>query len=417
MRLTNRTLGSGFEALFYGSLISNTGDGIRLAAFPLLAADLTSSPLLVSAVAAAQFLPWVTFAPVGGALVDRSDRRRMILVTQAWRGLVMAAIGLLVLTDLVAIWHLYVVAFAITVGEILVDPAIVALVPTVVEDEHLDSANGRIAGVEILTNDFAGGPVGATVFGFAPWLPFMIDGASYLGSLLPFSRLPGQADAVESAVRRYGPAPSVLAESKQGFLWLRRHPVLGPFTAAQVLYYFGFASGFSLLVLLVTVEVGASAMAFGAILGVGAAGAFVGSLAAGRMVGAIGRRATLSGAVFAQGLTLAAMALADTAPQLAVVWFLNGLPAGVQRPVARSMQQRLTPNDLLGRVNVSARVFTRGIIIVGAIAGGALATVAGVRSSFVAGGAIELLAATMMWLVLGGRSDVGHEDDWQRRIP
>ena len=68
---SGRPLGAGFRALFAGSLISNTGDGIRLAALPLLAAELTSSPVLIGAVTAAQYLPWVTVAPVGGALVDR----------------------------------------------------------------------------------------------------------------------------------------------------------------------------------------------------------------------------------------------------------------------------------------------------------------------------------------------------------
>ncbi len=80
-----------------GSMISNTGDGLRLAALPLLAAELTSSPLLVAAVTSAQFLPWITFGPFGGALVDRWDRLRTIVATQAWRGVVMAGFGVLVL--------------------------------------------------------------------------------------------------------------------------------------------------------------------------------------------------------------------------------------------------------------------------------------------------------------------------------
>jgi len=67
VRTAEGSLGSGFRALFLGSLISNTGDGIRLAALPLLAAELASSPVLVSAVTAAQFLPWVSVAPLAGA--------------------------------------------------------------------------------------------------------------------------------------------------------------------------------------------------------------------------------------------------------------------------------------------------------------------------------------------------------------
>lgn len=139
--------------------MSNVGDGIRLAAIPLLAAELTSSPVLVSAVTAAQYLPWLSVAPLGGALVDRHDRRRLILMTQAARGAVMIALADLVLADIVAIWHLCVVVFVITAGEIVVDPAVVALVPQIVPEEHLDTANGRISSVEIVTNDFAADPL------------------------------------------------------------------------------------------------------------------------------------------------------------------------------------------------------------------------------------------------------------------
>ncbi len=396
MTTSNRSLGSGFRALFYGSLVTNTGDGIRLAALPLLASTLTSSPLFIATVTAAQYLPWLTFAPVGGVVVDRWDRRRIILVTQASRGLVAAALAILVLVDAVAIWQLCIVAFVITAGEILVDPAIVALVPTLVDDEHLETANGRIASAEIITNDFAGGPVGAAVFAWAPWIPFAVDALSYLSSTLPFSRLPPQ---VPEPSRPTNNTP-IRADARAGFDFLRGHPLLGPFTAAQVVYYFGVSSGLSLLVVLVDQELGESALTFGIVLAAGAIGAFGGSLTGSRVASTLGRRTTLTGSVILQGLALIAMAAADTGWQLAVVWFVAGIPTGVQRPVARSLQQRLTPNELLGRVNIAARVFTRGVIIIGALTSGALATAVGVRWAFVMGGATELVAALMMWRAL-----------------
>ncbi len=399
-RVRRRPLGPGFDALYLGTLITNTGDGIRLAALPLLAASLTSSPLLISTVTAAQYLPWATFAPIGGALVDRRDRRQTILITQAWRGLVMVVLAALVWMDLVAIWQLCVVAFLITAGEILVDPSIVAFVPTLVHDEDLDRANGRIASAEIVTNDFAGGPIGAVVFSLAPWLPFLIDAASYLGSLLPLRCLPPGRPSGHRARHPVPGPPSLRSEALEALGWLRRHPTLGPFTAAQVLYYFGASAGLSLLVVFVTIELDASDLTFGIVLAAGAAGAVAGALAGARAVRAVGTRAILSGAVLAQGATLAATATA-TAPLLVVaLWFLNGVGAGAQRPVARSMQQRLTPNHLLGRVNVTSRIFTRGIIIVGALGAGVVATATNVRVALVIGGTIEVAAGVVIALVL-----------------
>ena len=384
---TADSLGPGFRALFGGSLVSNVGDGVRLAALPLLASSLTRSPLLIAAVTAAQYLAWLTFGPFGGALVDRSDRRQIILITQLWRGLLMAGLGLLVWSGHAQVWHVCVVAFAITVGEILVDPATVALVPALVDGRELDRANGRIASVEIITNDFAGAPAGSVLFTFAPWLPFLIDACSYLGSLVPFSGLPRQRPDAGNAT---GSTPRLRADAAEGFRWLRRHRVLAPFTVSQVIYYFGFAAGFSLLVVLVTDELDGSASAFGLLLAIGAGGAFTGSLFGARASTRFGTRATLSGCVALQGLTLSAVATAQSLPVVAALWFLNGVPAGLQRPAARSMQQRLTPNHLLGRVNVTTRIFTRGIIVFGALAAGALATATNVRWAFAVGGAIEL---------------------------
>ena len=398
---SHRPFGSAFKALYYGSLISNTGDGIRLAALPLLAASLTSSPFLISTVTAAQYLPWATFAPIGGAIVDRRDRRQTILTTQLWRGLVMVVLAALVWTDLVAVWQLCVVAFLITAGEILVDPSIVATVSAVVDDDDLDRANGRIASAEIVTNDFAGGPLGAATFSLAPWLPFLLDAASYLGSLLPFRRLPPQRPRHDQPSDAPTQRRTRRAEALEGFAWLRHHPTLGPFTAAQVVYYLGVSAGLSLLVVLVTIELGAPDYAFGLVLATGAAGAVAGSLAGGRIAKAIGVRATLSGTVLIQGAALAALAIVRSPSLVGVLWFFSGFPAGVQRPVARAMQQRLTPNHLLGRVNVTARIFTRGIIIVGALTAGALATATSVRSALGVGGAVEIVAGILMWLVLG----------------
>ncbi len=394
MRVPGSRLGPDFNALFLGSLITNTGDGIRLAALPLLAAQLTTSPVLVSAVTAAQFLPWISVAPLGGALVDRHDRRRMILLTQAWRGAVMLALALLVAADVVALWHLCVVAFVITSGEILVDPSVVALVPQLVTDEQLDDANARITSAEIVTNDFAGAPIGATAFGFAPWLPFVIDAASYVGSLVPFRRLPRDRAQREESLA--APRSSLAAEAREGLQFLRRHPVLAPLTAATMVYYLGAATGYSLLVLLVLESAGGPAWSFGVVLACGAAGAFIGTLVSGRLVRRFGTRTTLTLATGLDGLGLAALAIFPSVPLLAVVWFVGSVPAGVRVPVARSLQQRLTPNHLLGRVNVTSRMFTRGVIVVGALGSGALATVIGLRTTFVVGGAVEVASAVLI---------------------
>ena len=391
-------LGSGFRALYRGTLVSNTGDGIRLAAVPLLAASLTTSPVLIGAVTAAQYLPWLTFAPLGGALVDRWDRRQIVLVNQAWRGLIALVLGVLVASGQAEIWHICIVAFAITAGEILVDPATVALVPTLVDDADLNRANSKISSAEIITNDFAGGPVGAALFSLAPWLPFLADGLSYLGSLVPFRRLPRTSTPARSAS---GPTTSVRQEAAEGFRWLRRHAVLGPLTLANVVYYFGLATSLALLVVLVQSGLGGSSAAFGIILAIGAIGAFLGTYLGGPLVDRIGVRWSLVATVTLQALTLLAASQAGSVAVLAALWFFNGLPAGAQRPISRTLQQRLTPNELLGRINVTSRIFTRGVIVAGALLAGTLADQQGIRAAFVVAAIVQLVAAVVTWWALG----------------
>jgi MFS family permease len=369
----------------------------------LLAAELTSSPVLVSAVTAAQYLPWLTVAPVGGVMVDRHDRRSVVLTTQAWRGAVMLALAVLVATDLVTMWQLCIVAFVITAGEILVDPSLVAYVPRLVDDDQLDTASGRIASVEIVTNDFAGGPVGAVAFAAATWLPFVLDGCSYLGSLVLFRRLPStraRVDTADGSIAR----PSVRADAAEGFRFLRRHAVLWPVTVATMVYFAGAATGMSLLVLLVRSAAGERPWAFGLVLACGAVGALLGTLVGAAVAARVGVRATLSVATLLEGAALASMAATSSVVVLSAVWFLGGVPAGARVPVARSLQQRLAPGHLLGRVNVTARMFTRGVIVTGALAAGSVAAWLGLRTTFVLAGLVEAVAAALMFRSLRGRT-------------
>ncbi len=87
---------------------------------------------------------------------------------------------------------------------------------------------------------------------------------------------------------------------------------------------------------------------------------------------------------------------------------------GVLVSVARGIQQRLSPNEMLGRVNVSARILTRGSMVVGALLGGALATMTSVRWSFVFAATIELSAAAAMWAILGRAAVDPNKEAWDR---
>src|SRR5258707_13854929 len=156
-----------------GSL-ADFGDGIRLAAFPLLAAQLTHSPVAVAAVTAVQGLPWLIGAGLG-IVADRSDRRRLMVAVDITRAVMIAALTLGVLAYAAGLGLVYAAAFATGAGAALRDTAAVTCVPRLVEGADLDQANGRVIAGKIVGNDLAGPAAGGGLFGPAALLPFAVN--------------------------------------------------------------------------------------------------------------------------------------------------------------------------------------------------------------------------------------------------
>ncbi len=384
-------MGTTFSALLTASFVTNLGDGIRLAALPLLATTLTSSPFLIASVTAAQFLPWMTFAPFGGVIVDRADRRRLIMVTQAGRALVMVLLVVAVLVDAAHIGLLLVVAYLITAGEILVDPSVVATIPTLVAPADLDRANSRLTTVEVTTNEFIGAPVGALTFGLAPWLPFLLDSLSYAGSIAPFSRVRPTRD-----LRAERPRRSVRDEMGDGVRWIVGHPFLRRLTIGVAVFHLGTAGALSVLILVVTDLLHAPRITFGIVLAASALGSTGASLVAARLTSRFSRRIVITVAATLSALTVAAVGGIQAEWQLIALWIVNGFSSGILVSIGRGFIQRHTPNDRLGRTAVASRMITRTSFVIGALLAGVVAATTSVRWSFVVAGGFHLLGTALL---------------------
>ena len=132
--LRTRALGPTSPKLWTASAVSNLGDGVTLVAGPLLAATLTRDPRLVAGLAVAQRLPWLLFSLVSGALVDRLDRRLLMVRVDAARCAAVGLLGVAVLADAVTLPLLYAVFFALGTAETLFDNASVSILPAVVPE-------------------------------------------------------------------------------------------------------------------------------------------------------------------------------------------------------------------------------------------------------------------------------------------
>ena len=125
-------LGRGFGPLWAANAVSNVGDGITLAAGPLLVASLTDDPALIAGAAFAQQLPWLLFSLISGAYVDRLDRRLLVVLVNLVRATVLGVLAVSVATGSSTVLLIYLAFFVLGTAETLADNATVTLLSTVV---------------------------------------------------------------------------------------------------------------------------------------------------------------------------------------------------------------------------------------------------------------------------------------------
>ena len=148
-------LGRDFRWLLASSWTSNIGDGIALAAAPLLIASMTSSPILVASGAILQFLPWLIFGLHAGAIADRLNRRMLVIAGNALRGVVILGVVIFLITGTANIAIVLVAAFIYGTAEVFVDTSAQTLLPMMVNSEDLGVGNTRLQAGYLVANQFA----------------------------------------------------------------------------------------------------------------------------------------------------------------------------------------------------------------------------------------------------------------------
>lgn len=137
----SRALSPAFTRHWTAVAVSNLGDGVTLAAGPLLVATLTTDPLAVSAALFAQQLPWLLFALTGGALADRLPRRTLVVAGNTVRAATIGGLALVIAAGTPALWQLYLVSFLFGTIETVADTAHSALIVDSVPADRLGRAN------------------------------------------------------------------------------------------------------------------------------------------------------------------------------------------------------------------------------------------------------------------------------------
>jgi len=396
-------LGRGFRWLLASSWASNLGDGIALAAGPLLVARQTDDPLLVASAVLLQQLPWLVFGLFAGALADRLDRRLVVVVVDLLRAAVLVVLALAVATDAVSIVVVLAALFLLGTAEVFADTASGTLLPMLIHRADLGLANARLQTGVLTLNQMAGPPVGAALFVAGAAVPFAATAVLVgLGAVL-VSRLvlPARPAAPD------GPH-STRADIAEGCRWVRRSPAVRTLVLTIFIFNITYGAAWSVLVLYARDRLGLGEIGFGLITTVLAVGGIVGTLS----YGWITRHVSLGG-IMRVGLvveTVTHLVLAvTTTPAVAFATFLVfGAHAFVWSATSTAVRQRLVPLDLQGRVGSVNGLGSYGGMVAGAAVGGVLAQRYGVTAPFLfafVGSAVFLVA------VWGQLSHIAHADE------
>lgn len=388
---------------FWGaSATSGLGDGIRIAAFPLLIYTITNDPIAIALVTAAQFLPWA-FGPIIGAMVDRQDRRHLMVGAQFLRALTVLGFAAVALSDGITPAVVYLTAFLLGMGEVVVDTAIQAAVPQLAQGQTLEAANSRLQSVDILANRVIGPPVGASLFAATAAMPFVVDGITFVLATVCILLIRTPLQEV-----RTDDTPFV-QDIRDGVRHLWNDEVLRSLLGAVLVVNVVVMAVTSVFVILVLDVMMLNVQAYGLFLSAGAAGGIIGGLTAPKLTAWIGRGRLPAILAVVSGVSVTAIGMSPTIPVVVVGAVMLNLGGAVFNVQIASLRQSLTPAPLLGRVSSSYRAIVNAGLPVGALLGGVLTRAAGVVTTFRVAGVVFGLVA--VWLAaIGSRiSEPGPE--------
>lgn len=388
------SLGHRYHRLFAASTVSNLGDGMFLIALPLVAADLTRDPTQIAAVTFALRLPWLLFALVAGALVDRSDRRRVMWIADVVRAVLVAGLALAVLTDQHSIVLLCVVGFALGIAETFFDNAAQTIMPSLIDDpDDLPKANGRLFSAETIANNFVGPPLGGLLVAVAASVPFWINAASFLAATALIASIPGSFRAARTTEGADAPRRSLRSEIAEGVRWLRGHRLLRTLALLLGLMNLWFTAAFSILVLFAQDILDLGDVGFG-VLGTSMAfGSVLAGVVTSRLERRFGPGPLLLAGAFGIALTQLAVGPLSNAWLVGLMLAASGFFAVLWNVVTVSLRQTIIPDELLGRVNSVYRFLGWGGMPIGALIGGVLADAYGLRAPFYVGGTVLVVAS------------------------
>ena len=382
-------LGVNYWKLWSASVVSNLGDGVSAIAYPWLASAVTRNPVHIAAVAVVTRLPWLLFSLPAGVVTDRVDRKRLVAWMDVFRFISTLGVALVVLTsqsglsapDEVAagtasvpenagllLTVVYIAALLLGTAEVFRDNAAQTLMPSIVDKEHLEMANGRLWGAEMVMGSFVGPPLAGILLAIAFSIPFFLDAGTFaVAAALVFAiggRFRPRKDGPEQVQTRFRD------QLKEGVAWLWGHRLFRPMAISLGVLNATSMMALATFVLFAQEVLGLDATRFGLLTTGVAAGGVLGSFLAHRITAALGQGSSLFASILVMAGSLVVSGLTSS---FWVFWAMGLVTAGasvVWNVITVSLRQTLIPDHLLGRVNSVYRFLGWGMMPLGSILGG-----------------------------------------------
>ena len=388
-----RRLGTDFRWLLSSSWTSNIGDGIALSAAPLLIASLTSSPMLVAAGAMMQFVPWVLFGLLAGSIADHHDRRRLVMIANGSRAIIVLALVVFLATGQISVWVVLATSFLYGTAEVFADTAGSTLLPMMVRPGDLGVGNARLQAGFLVGNQLAGPPLGAFLFAVGSFWPFLVQIVCVSLAVVLISRIartpiPPKEAAVDAAKAH---------PIREGLQWLRHNAPVRTLVLIILVFNVTWAAPWGILVLYATEHLNMGPVGFGALTTASALGGLVG-------IGSFGwlerhvSFATLMRVVLSLEVLMHLAFALTTSPVVAfVIMFGFGAYAFVWGTISTTVRQRLVPMELQGRIASVNMVGVFGGLVIGQLLGGLIAQTWGLTAPWWFAFAGSALTLALVW--------------------
>ena len=375
-----------FGYLWGGFLLASTGDGFAYGAVPLLAVVVDPQPLAVSAVIAANGLPWLLVALPAGTVADRFERRYVTVVSNTVRVALAALLAVLLAVHRLDLVWLLIIVLANASARATYYSAVQATVPELAPGANLGRANALLGSTEAASEHLVGPILGAYLFELIRPLPFIGEAATLGASGLPLARVrSGSPRSTSARGSVWDGARRLWSDSRLRSLMT----LIAVLAGLQ-----GLVSG--VLVLVATRDWGVAPSEYGVFLAVGAAGNFPGALIAAKVSRWLGGTIALVLAAFLAGLCYLVMAAAHRWIFAGAAFFIAGFVIGVGVVVSNTLRQLLAPPELMGRIGAAWRGIAWGAAPTGALIAGSLAVVGGLRLPLYLAGGTQCFAVLVL---------------------